>query len=217
MKKNLTEIIFILDESGSMYSLKKDTIGGFNSLIEKQKNEDGEAFVSTVMFSTESRVVHDRVPLDKINELTENDYCPNGGTALLDAVGSAIHHIGNIHKYARDEDRPEHTLFIITTDGMENASRNYNHKKIKQMIERQKNKYGWEFIFLGANIDAAETAEGMGISRETAVDYMADSRGTGVLYNALSAAVTNARAGVKNAKTSAWRKNIDADHSSRRR
>ncbi len=217
MKKNFTEIVFILDESGSMHELKKDTVGGFNSLLEKQKSEEGTAVVSTVMFSSSSRVIHDRTPLDEVKNLTESDYCPNGCTALLDAVGDAIHHIGNVHKYAREEDRPEHTLFIITTDGMENASRRYSHAKVKSMIERQKEKYGWEFIFLGANIDAAETAESIGIGRETAVDYMADECGTQMLYSAVSSAVSNVRTGVKNSVSAGWRKKIDADHAARSR
>ena len=158
MKKNLTEIVFILDKSGSMHGLEKDTIGGFNSMLEKQKKAEGEALLSTVLFADTSEVIHDRVDLRKIRPLTSEDYSVGGCTALLDALGGAIHHIGNIHKYARDEDVPEHTLFVITTDGMENASRTYYLKQVKQMIERQKEKYHWEFLFLGANIDAIETA-----------------------------------------------------------
>ena len=164
MKKNLTEMVFILDRSGSMHGLEKDTIGGFNSMIEKQKKEEGEAFVSTVLFDHEVEVLHDRVPLDKVEKMTEDDYEVGGCTALLDAVGGAIHHIGNVHKYIREEDVPEHTIFVITTDGMENASRKYTQKKIKKMIETQKEKYGWEFIFLGANIDAVKTARTYGIN-----------------------------------------------------
>ena len=164
MKKNLTEIVFILDRSGSMHGLEADTIGGFNSMIEKQKKETGEALVSTILFDNAAEVIHDRVSLKDIRELTSRDYCVKGCTALLDAVGGAIHHIGNIHKYARPEDVPEHTLFIITTDGMENASRRYSSMEVKKMITRQKEKYGWEFLFLGANIDAVETAAGF--SRE---------------------------------------------------
>lgn len=213
MKKNLTEIVFILDESGSMYSLKNDTVGGFNSLIEKQKNEDGEALISTVMFSTDSHVVHDRVPLEKINVLSEKDYCPNGNTALLDAVGNAIQHISTVHKYAREEDRPERTLFVITTDGMENASRVYSQKKIKEMIEKQKKEHDWEFIFLGANIDAAETAADMGIEKETAVNYAASTRGTSMLYSSIAHAVSNVRKGINNSCSSAWREELDEEYS----
>ncbi|MBO4382490.1 MAG: VWA domain-containing protein, partial [Clostridia bacterium] len=150
----MTELVFILDKSGSMSGLEADTIGGFNAMIEKQKKEEGEAFVSTLVFDTRVEVIHDRLPLDKVPELTEKEYFVGGCTALLDAVGGAIHHIGNIHKYARPEDVPEKTLFVITTDGMENASREYSYERVKRMIERQQDRYGWEFLFLGANIDA---------------------------------------------------------------
>ena len=158
MKKNLTELVFILDRSGSMQGLEGDTIGGFNAMIEKQKKEPGEAFVSTVLFDDQTEVLHDRVELGNVRPITDKEYYVRGCTALLDAVGGAIHHIGNIHKYARSEDVPEHTLFVITTDGMENASRRYSVQRVKEMIQRQKEKYGWEFLFLGANIDAVETA-----------------------------------------------------------
>ena len=193
MRKNLTEIVFILDQSGSMSDLASDTIGGFNSLIEKQKQEDGEALVSTVLFNNRSCVIHDRVPIEKVEKLTCRDYVPNGSTALLDAVGDAIGHIGNVHKYARSEDVPEKTLFVITTDGMENASRRHTLEDVKRKIERQREKYGWEFIFLGANIDAAQTASSMGISDEQAVNYVPDKAGTKVLYASVSNAVGNIR------------------------
>ena len=139
MKKNLTELVFILDRSGSMAGLEADTIGGFNAMIAKQRREEGEALVSTILFDNETQVVHDRVPLDRVSELTQKEYFVRGTTALLDAIGGAIHHIANIHKYAREEDVPEHTLFVITTDGMENASRRYTHDEVKRMIEREKN------------------------------------------------------------------------------
>ena len=158
IKNNITEIVFILDRSGSMSGLEKDTIGGFNSMIEKQRTVEGECYVSTVLFDNVSEVIHDRVKLSDIKPMTGEDYFVRGSTALLDAIGGAIHHIGNVHKYARPEDVPEHTMFVITTDGMENSSRNYSNERIKAMIERQKEKYGWEFIFIGANIDAEETA-----------------------------------------------------------
>lgn len=193
MKKGLTEIVFILDKSGSMSGLEADTIGGFNAFVEKQKKEDGEAYVSTVLFSDHNKVVHDRVTIDKIEKMTDKDYYVGGCTALLDAIGDAIHHIGNVHKYAREEDVPEKTIFIITTDGMENASTRYNYKKIKDKIEKQKEKYGWEFIFLGANIDAVEVAGRFGINENHAVNYECDGDGTALNYMVLSKAVSKAR------------------------
>lgn len=217
MRKNFTEVVFILDESGSMECLKSDTVGGFNSLIEKQKSEEGEAVVSAVLFSTESRVLLDRVPVDRVKKLTDRDYCPNGGTALLDAVGDAVKHIGNIHKYARPEDVPEHTLFVINTDGMENSSRRYTADKVKKMISRQQEKYGWEFIFLGANIDAAETAESIGIGRASAVDFVYDDIGCAMQYDAMSMAVSNVRKGKKLSESADWRKKVDADNRKRSR
>ena len=174
MRKDLTELVFILDRSGSMHGMESDTIGGFNAMIEKQKKLDGHAYVSTILFDTESIVLHDRVNLHKIEPMTERDYTPRGCTALLDAVGSAIRHIANVHKYAREEDRPEKTLFVITTDGMENASRQYTYEKVRSMIQRQKREYNWEFLFLGANIDAAREAARFGIHPDRAVDYRAD-------------------------------------------
>ena len=215
MKKNLTEMVFILDRSGSMQGLEKDTIGGFNSMIEKQKKEEGEALISTVLFDDEVEVIHDRMSLEKIKKMTEEDYYVRGCTALLDAVGGAIHHIGNVHKYIREEDRPEHTIVVITTDGMENASRKYTKEKIKKMIERQKEKYGWEFIFLGANIDAVETARSYGIDEDCAANYKADSLGTGVLYENVSEAIVNLRCNGKMEK--GWKKNIENDCKKRRK
>ena len=193
MRKNLTEIVFILDRSGSMSGLEADTIGGFNSMIEKQKRENGEALISTVLFDNVSEVIHDRVPVQKVEPMTDKDYSVRGCTALLDAIGGAIHHIGNVHKYARNEDVPEHTLFVITTDGMENASRRYDSEKVKKMIERQKEKYGWEFLFLGANIDAVETAGHLGIAPDRAVNYHCDSEGTRLNYEVVGQAVAAVR------------------------
>lgn len=213
MKKNLTEIVFILDRSGSMAGLERDTVGGFNAMIEKQRQEPGEAIVSTVLFDNESVVIHDRVPLDKVPALTEKEYYVRGCTALLDAVGGAIHHIGNVHKYAREEDRPEKTLFVITTDGMENASRRYTYEKLKAMIERQKEKYGWEFLFLGANIDAAREAARFGISEDRAANYNADSEGTSVIYEAVSETVCNFRS--SRPLTADWKASIDRDYKKR--
>ena len=214
MKKNLTELVFILDRSGSMAGLEDDTIGGFNSMLEKQRAEPGEAYVSTVLFDHRSEVIHDRLPLERVPALSRKEYFVRGCTALLDAVGGAIHHIGNIHKYAREEDRPQRTLFIITTDGMENASRRYDYRRVKEMIERQKEKYGWEFLFLGANIDAAKEAARFGISAERAANYHADHQGTGLVYEAVNAAVCAVRA--SRPLENEWRASIDQDFENRK-
>lgn len=214
MKKNLTEIVFILDRSGSMAGLEDDTIGGFNAMIEKQKRKPGEVLVSTVLFDNYSEVIHDRVDIQRIEPMTRNEYYVRGCTALLDAVGGAIHHIGNVHKYARGEDRPEKTLFVITTDGMENASREYTYARLKEMIERQKEKYGWEFIFLGANIDAAKEAARFGIGADRAANYHADSEGTNVIYETVSEAITQVRCCA--APLSAdWKQRVDEDYKKR--
>ena len=193
MKKNLTELVFILDRSGSMQGLEGDTIGGFNAMIAKQKKEPGKAFVSTILFDDQTEVLHDRVRLDRIRPITAKQYYVRGCTALLDAIGGAIHHIGNIHKYARPEDVPEHTLIVITTDGMENASRRYSAQRVKEMIQHQKEKYGWEFLFLGANIDAVETAGRLGITPDRAVNYHSDSQGTRLNYEVVGQAVAAVR------------------------
>ena len=214
MKNNITELVFILDRSGSMSGLEKDTIGGFNSMIEKQRRQEGECYVSTVLFDNVSEVLHDRVKLSEVKLMTEDDYTVRGCTALIDAIGGAIHHIGNVHKYARPEDVPEHTLFVITTDGMENASRRYSSEQVKTMIKRQKDKYGWEFLFIGANIDAVETAARYGIDEDRAVNYMADQEGTQILYESVSEAVCNVRSNRKLSK--AWSQNINNDYQSRK-
>ena len=215
MKKNLTELVFILDRSGSMAGLEADTIGGFNAMIEKQRGEPGEAVISTVLFDNETEVIHDRVSLDRVPALTEKEYDVRGCTALLDAVGGAIHHIGNVHKYAREEDRPEKTLFVITTDGMENASRRYTYDKVKTMIERQRERYGWEFLFLGANIDAAREAARFGIRADCAADYHADSMGTEAVYESVCEAVCQVRRSAPLAAD--WKRKIDADFKGRKR
>ncbi len=194
-KNNTTELVFILDRSGSMSGLEADTIGGFNSMIEKQRKTDGICYVSTVLFDDESLVLHDRVNLSEVKPMTDDDYTVRGCTALLDAIGDAIHHIGTVHKYARPEDVPEHTVFIIMTDGMENSSRRYTSDRVKKMIESKKEKYGWEFLFIGANIDALETAERYGIERSRAANYHADKTGVRVVYNSLINAVTSIRGG----------------------
>ena len=209
MKKNLTEIVFILDRSGSMAGLEDDTIGGFNAMIEKQKKEAGEAIVSTVLFDNVSEVIHDRVNIQRIEPMTRKEYYVRGCTALLDAVGGAIHHIGNVHKYAREEDRPEKTLFVITTDGMENASRQYTYDRLKAMIEHQKEKYGWEFLFLGANIDAAKEAARFSIGADFAANYHADHKGTAVIYEAMSDVLCNVRA--HRPMCADWKRNVEED------
>ncbi|MBR3552747.1 MAG: VWA domain-containing protein [Clostridia bacterium] len=213
MKKDLTELVFILDRSGSMSGLESDTIGGFNAMIEKQKKQDGEAYVSTILFDDVSEVLHDRVPLQKVERLTDRDYTVRGCTALLDAIGGAIHHISNVHKYAREEDVPEHTVFVITTDGMENASQRYSVEKVRAMIEHEKEKYGWEFLFLGANIDAVETAKHFGISRDRAVTCCADAPGVAMQYAAMSDAIGCVRS--RAPLTESWKEAIEEDKRTR--
>lgn len=205
MKNNITELVLILDRSGSMAGLESDTIGGFNSMIEKQKKLDGKCYVSTVLFDNESEVLHDRIDLADVPKMTDKEYFPRGCTALLDAVGGAIHHIENIHRYARKEDVPEHTLFCITTDGMENASRRYDLKKVRKMIEAKKES-GWEFIFIGANIDAVSAAADIGISEDRAVNYTASACGTASVYDAMSAVTSSVRGCVPIERN--WKKKV---------
>ena len=197
IKNGITELVFIIDRSGSMSGLESDTIGGFNAMIEKQKKEDGTCLVSTILFDNTADVIHDRISLSDVKPMTDKDYEVGGCTALIDAIGGAIHHIGNVHKYIRREDVPERTMFVITTDGMENASHEYTSEKVKGMIERQKEKYGWEFIFIGANIDAVETAKKYGIDSDRAVNYCHDERGTQKVYSAVSKVVNRFRTGDK--------------------
>ena len=214
MKKNLTELVFILDRSGSMAGLEGDTIGGFNAMIEKQKKEPGEAYVSTILFDNVSEVLHDRVSLESVPKMTDRDYTVRGCTALIDAIGGAIKHVSNIHKYARPEDVPEHTMFVITTDGMENASRRFSSDEVKKMIEQQKSEFGWEFLFIGANIDAVQTAAQFGIGHDRAVNYHADSQGTQVLYETLCAPISAMRS---NKPIEAdWGEKISKDFKSRK-
>ena len=215
MENNTTELVFILDRSGSMSGLESDTIGGFNAMIEKQKREAGACYVSTVLFDSQCTVLHDRIPLERVPRMTARDYSVGGCTALLDAVGGAIRHIGSIHKYARPEDVPAHTVFVITTDGLENASRRFSGGEVRHMIERQKERFGWEFIFLAANIDAVETARRFGIREENAVNYHADGQGTEVLYESVSAAVQSVRSSGKLAPE--WRAFVDNDYQQRRK
>lgn len=214
MKKQLTELVFILDRSGSMHGMERDTIGGFNAMLDKQRSQPGSALVSTVLFSNTSEVIHDRVEIQHVGPMRLEQYRVGGCTALLDAIGSAIHHIGNVHKYAREEDRPEHTMFIITTDGMENASRRYGSDEIKRMIRRQQEKYGWEFLFLGANIDAVETAGHFGIAADRAANFHNDAQGTALNYQALSDAISSVRS--SQPLSGAWKQRIDQDYRSRK-
>ena len=221
MNKGLTEIVYILDRSGSMGGLESDTIGGFNSMMEKQKKTGEKAVISTVLFDDESEVLHDRVSIDQIGKMTDEQYFVRGCTALLDAVGGAITHMGNIHKYAREEDRPEKTIFIITTDGMENASINYSYDRIQKMIKRQQEKFGWEFIFIGANIDAYEEAQKFGIKKERAVNYVHDEVGTANVYAGVSMAVCSVMNANSNKEAteclseSGWNTKINADYQKR--
>lgn len=212
---NITELVFILDRSGSMAGLEDDTVGGFNAMIEKQKKQPGKCWVSTVLFANESQVIHDRLPLEEIRPMTREDYSVGGCTALIDAIGDAMRHIGNIHKYARPEDVPAHTVFVITTDGMENASHRYSAQEVRRKIQRQKEQYGWEFLFIGANIDAVQTAGRFGISSDRAVNYHADKQGTQVLYACVSKAVENIRANAPMAAN--WSEDIQADYESRKK
>ena len=223
MGKGLTELVFILDRSGSMSGLEADTIGGFNSLIAKQKKEEGTALISTVLFDDHAEVLYDRILLDRIEPMNDRQYYVRGCTALLDVLGGAIHHIGNVHKYAREEDRPEKTIFIITTDGMENSSHRYTYDKVKKMVERQRDRYGWEFLFLGANIDAIEVAGRFGVQANRAVNYECDSEGTQLNYEVLSKAVSRVRtcaaptAAMAFDECGDWAEEIRADYSKRYR
>ncbi len=212
---NSTELVFILDRSGSMSGLESDTIGGFNSLIEKQRKQDGECFVSTVLFDNVSEVLHDRMRLADVPKMTEDDYTVRGCTPLIDAIGGGIRHIEDIHKHARARDVPGRTMFVITTDGMENASRRYSSDEVRRMIERKKEKFGWEFLFIGANIDAVETAAQFGIGRNRAVDYRADKQGTQVLYDTVSDTACAMRAAMPLSDT--WGQKIENDNKSRKK
>ena len=213
MNKNLTELVFILDRSGSTAGLESDTIGGFNALIEKQKKEAGEAFVSVVLFDSECEVIYDRVDVKKIEPMTDRQYYVRGCTALLDAVGGAVKHIANVHKYAREEDKPGRTLFVITTDGLENASRRCSAEEVKRLVKRQQEEYGWEFLFLGANIDAVTTASHFGIRADRAVRYNSDHTGTALNYEVVSEAVCRVRAGAP--LKADWKEKIEEDYEAR--
>lgn len=213
MKKDLTELVFILDRSGSMSGLESDTIGGFNSVMTKQKAEEGDANVTTVLFDDKYELLHDRYNLKKIDRITEKDYYVRGTTALLDAIGKSIHKMINSQKYALEDERADKVLFVIITDGMENASVEYGYEKIKKMIHQQQEAYGWEFIFLGANIDALETAGRFGIGEDRAANYHADSEGTMLNYQVISETVSMVRA--KSAIDGRWKDKIDHDYKKR--
>ena len=214
MKKNLTELVFILDRSGSMFGLEEDTVGGFNAMLDRQRGEEGEALVSTVLFSSGSEVIHDRVDIRNIAPMARKQYTVGGSTALLDAIGDAVHHIGNVHKYAREEDRPERTLFVIMTDGMENASRRYTAGRVREMIEHRKAECGWEFLFLGANIDAVETAARMGIGADRTANYHSDHEGTALNYRVVSDAISDVRS--SRPLDGGWKRRIDEDYKGRK-
>ena len=205
-----TELVLIIDRSGSMSGFEEDTIGGFNSMIEKQKKEgEAEVYVSTILFDNYSEVIHDRVPISEVEPLTTREYYVRGCTALLDAVGDAIRHIRNIHKYARREDVPAHTIFVITTDGMENASRNYTRDTIKTMITEQTEKCGWEFIFVGANIDSIQTADSIGIRRERAANYSQSTDGIAKSYDAMCSFISYERCEKPLVDEEAWKKVLE--------
>ena len=213
MNNNLTELVFILDRSGSMAGLESDTIGGYNAMVEKQKKEEREAILSAVLFSNSSKVLYDRADLRRIEPMTERQYFVGGCTALLDAIGGAVHHIANVHKYAREEDRPHKTVFVIITDGLENASRNYTYDEVRRMIEQQRERCGWEFLFLGANMDAISAARRFGIREDRAVRYECDARGTQLNYEVVSETIGCIRAGAK--PTASWKKRIEEDYAER--
>lgn len=213
MNSNLTEIVFVLDRSGSMSGLEQDTIGGFNSMLQKQKTETGDAVVSTVLFDHECQVIHDRVPIKKVEPMTAQQYFTRGSTALLDALGGAIHHIANVHKYAREEDRPAKTIFIITTDGFENASRRYTAEKVRSMVKHEQEKYGWEFLFLGANIDAITVARDYGIAADRAVRYECDERGTELNFDTITTVLSSVRR--REVISPGWKAEIEKDYKNR--
>lgn len=214
MNKNLTELVFILDRSGSMSGLEADTIGGYNGLLEKQSKGVGEAAVTTVLFDDKYDMVHDHAAIKKVRPLTNKEYYARGMTGLLDAIGKTINHVGNRHKYAPDSEIPSKTMVVIITDGHENASREYTLPKVKAMIERQKEKYGWEFLFLGANIDAISTAAEFGIVPDRAVTYAADNVGTRMNFDAVSSVASCVR---QNAPFSAdWKKDIEKHNKKRK-
>lgn len=220
MKENLTELVFVLDKSGSMSGLEKDTIGGFNSMIADQKKQKGDVIISTVLFDDKTEVLHDRMNIGQINKLTDKDYRPGGCTALLDALGNAIKHINKVQKEMPQEERPEKTMFIITTDGQENSSREYTYDKIKKMVQKKQEKKKWEFLFLGANMDAIGAAANIGIKADRAVRYECDSAGTALNYSVLSKTVGKFRAAKAECAGAAlenWQEDIEQDFETRKK
>ena len=213
MRQGLTEMVFILDRSGSMSGLESDTIGGYNAMLAKQQQEPGEAVITTVLFDDQYELLHDRINLRGVTPITDREYFVRGNTALLDAVGKTISKIGNAQKHTAEAERAEHVVVVIATDGMENASREFNEEKVRRMIEHQKSKYGWEFIFLGANIDAIATAERYGIDRDRAANYNADAEGTALNYAVVSEAMCCVRASAP--IDANWKQRIDADFKQR--
>lgn len=214
-KAKRTELVFICDRSGSMYGLEKDTIGGYNSMLKKQKQQDGEVRVTTVLFDDQYELLHDRLDIQAVRPITEKEYYVRGGTALLDAIGKTINKIVAVQRSTAPDMRAEQVMFVIITDGMENASREFRADQVKAMVEHEKAKYGWEFLFLGANIDAVETAGHMGIAPDRAVNYHADAKGTAVNYEAISQTITNFRE--CGCVPTAWQAPIQADYNARRR
>ena len=219
MKENLTELVFILDKSGSMSGLEKDTIGGFNSMIADQKKEEGEVIISTVLFDTYVKVLHDRKDIRKVSKLTDKDYRPGGCTALLDALGNAISHIESVQMDMPEDERPAKTMFVITTDGQENSSREYTYANIKKMVRKMQQKKDWEFLFLGANMDAIGAAADIGIRADRAVRYECDSAGTALNYSVLSKTVGKFRAAKAECVGAAlenWQEDIEQDFETRK-
>ncbi len=219
MNNNLTELVFVLDKSGSMGGLEKDTIGGFNSMLEKQRKEDGDVVISTVLFDDRMQVIHDRVGIDGIRDLTSEDYQVGGCTALLDALGKSIKHINKVQKALSEDERPAKTMFVITTDGQENSSHEYSYEKIKKMVEKKQEKKQWEFLFLGANMDAISAAANIGIRADRAANFVCDATGTAVNYSALSRAVSKLRCadvGCVDAALTDWDEEVKEDYAARK-
>ena len=218
MNANLTELVFILDRSGSMGGLESDTIGGFNAMLQKQQAEPGECRITTVLFDDRYEVLHDRIDIKAVSAITEKEYFVRGSTALLDAIGKTINKIGGVQKNTAEEYRAGKVLFVITTDGLENASREFSYDVIKSMIEEKKTKYSWEFVFLGANIDAVDVANRFGIAKNRAQNYHNDKRGIELNYEALSQTVSSYRSSPVGAPIDdGWSAKIEEDYKGRKK